>query len=67
LSYLDYSLECPEGHSFDNKIEGYTLSYGRDRGEKDTEAREYKDLTSAMKIEEQEYNYYWNGGGWGLV
>ncbi|MDD4922191.1 MAG: hypothetical protein PHS30_06910 [Bacteroidales bacterium] len=38
LSSLHESIEKPEGHSFDHRIEGYTVAYGRDRGEKGQEA-----------------------------
>jgi hypothetical protein len=33
LSSLHESIECPEGHSFIKPVEGYTVAYGRDRGE----------------------------------
>jgi hypothetical protein len=33
LSVLGKSIECPDGHSFDNPVRGYTIAYGRDRGE----------------------------------
>src|SRR5208283_2906384 len=33
LSSLSESIECPKGHSFDNRVEGYTIAYMRDRGE----------------------------------
>ena len=33
ISILAESCECPEGHSFTNKIPGYSVFYGRDRGE----------------------------------
>lgn len=33
LSTLDKSCECPEGHSYDRRHEGYSVAYGRDRGE----------------------------------
>jgi hypothetical protein len=33
ISALDVSPETVEGHSFDNKIHGYTVAYHRDRGE----------------------------------
>jgi hypothetical protein len=35
ISNLAPSIEKPEGHTFDNKIEGYVTAYGRDRGEND--------------------------------
>jgi hypothetical protein len=34
ISYLSESIECPKGHSFNTPIDGYTVSYHRDRGEK---------------------------------
>jgi len=33
LSSLDVSADCPEGHNFDNRVKGYSVAYGRDRGE----------------------------------
>lgn len=67
LSYLDNSLDKPENHSFDDPKKGYSIFYGRDRGETGIKAREYTNITSALKKEEQEFNYYWNGEKWGLL
>jgi len=33
LSVLNPSIECPEGHSFETPVKGYTIAYHRDRGE----------------------------------
>ena len=44
MSSLDKSIECPEGHSYDNRVEGYSVFYGRDRGETGQEAIENPDL-----------------------
>lgn len=33
ISSLDEQVECPEGHSFSNRVKGYTVAYHRDRGE----------------------------------
>ena len=33
MSYLRESIECPEGHTFIKPKEGYSVFYGRDRGE----------------------------------
>jgi hypothetical protein len=33
ISYLNESIECPAGHSFNTPIGGYTVAYHRDRGE----------------------------------
>lgn len=36
LSSLYQSIECPEGHTFDSQVKGYSVFYGRDRGEANT-------------------------------
>jgi len=61
LLLLDDNADKPEGHTFDHPVEGYCVAYGRDRGEKDTEARTYKNVE---EIDEQKYNYYWNDEKW---
>jgi hypothetical protein len=33
MSILDYSLECPAGHSFNTRHSGHSVFYGRDRKE----------------------------------
>jgi hypothetical protein len=35
MSSLAPSIDCPEGHSFEKSVEGYTVFYARDRGETD--------------------------------
>lgn len=67
LSSLDISADCPEGHTFDTPIEGYCVAYGRDRKEKDIEARVYWNIKMALLSEKQEYNYFWDGKSWSLV
>ena len=51
ISSLAPSIECPEGHSFDSPIKGYTVAYHRDRGE----GLVIRDIPS-----KQEYNYVFN-------
>jgi hypothetical protein len=52
----------PAGHSFEHRIGGYCVAYGRDRGEKNTEASVFDDLESARKQERgQQYIYEWDG------
>ena len=41
LSSLEISTECPEGHTFENAVNGYCVAYGRDRGELNQEAQKY--------------------------
>ncbi len=31
ISSLHESIECPEGHTFDTPVKGYTVAYSRDR------------------------------------
>lgn len=61
LSFLDKSMECPEGHCFNNRIDGYSIAYGRDRGEEGTEA---KIIERCEDILFEDYNYFWDGKGW---
>ena len=49
LSSLDVSIEKPSGHSFSNKVNGYSIFYGRDREEKDIDARLVKNIVEELK------------------
>lgn len=64
LSSLDVSMECPDGHTYSTPKDGYSIAYGRDRGEDDTDAKEYGDYPEALESLEQECNYYWDGSRW---
>ncbi|MDL2284459.1 hypothetical protein LJC19_04880 [Oxalobacter sp. OttesenSCG-928-P03] len=69
LSSLAPSIEQPEGHSFDSPKRGYTVAYGRDRGETDIEAVTgitIKDTLHRFGDRGQEYTYIWNGQNWDL-
>lgn len=59
ISSLDESCDQPEGHSFETRIDGYTVYYGRDRGEKNVD---FKVLTTPL--EEEEFSYTWDGEKW---
>jgi hypothetical protein len=61
MSSLAESCEKPEGHSFDNKIKGYTVYYGRDRGEEGTEFA-LGNWNEAKN--EEEYGYFFEDGKW---
>jgi len=64
-SYLDKSIEKPEGHSFENPIKGYSVFYGRDRQEKGVEAQVFESIEEAMQDGNTQGNeYYWNGKKW---
>ena len=64
LSCLYESVECPEGHSYNSKIRGYSVFYGRDRGEDGTEAKEFDTYQKCFDWNSQEYNYLWDGEKW---
>ena len=63
ISSLAQSIDKPEGHSYDSQIDGYTVAYGRDRGETDIEARKYSN-SDTIESENQAYNYLWDGSEW---
>lgn len=67
LSILDESPECPEGHSFDNRIPGYCVAYGRDRGEEGTASNVYDSFEEADSEENAimiQFIYTWDGKTW---
>ena len=65
ISSLDKSIACPEGHSFDTRIKGYTTFYGRDRGETEQEACVvFMQAYKAREYSEQEYNYLFYKNEW---
>lgn len=66
MSSLAESCEKPEGHSYENRIKGYSVYYGRDRGEDDTEAT----VGSLIEVtlgtgDMNEFTYIWKRNeGW---
>lgn len=66
LSVLAASTECPSGHTFETPIKGYTIAYGRDRGETDSAAVTGFSLyhTHINGQREQAYNYVFEDGKW---
>ena len=61
MSSLHASCQKPEGHSFDSRVEGHTVYYGRDRGESDTEFA-IGDWNESKN--DEEYGYIFENGGW---
>lgn len=58
ISSLGESCECPDGHCFENKVNGYTVYYGRDRGEKNVGPKVSKSMKDYDRIKSgQEYEY----------
>ncbi len=63
MSFLQPSIECPEGHSFTIGIKGYSIFYGRDRGE-EVKPCSSSSLITCRSDNKQPYNYYWDGKDW---
>lgn len=66
LSSLAPSIEKPEGHTFGSPVPGYTVAYGRDRGEADTEAEVFDSLFEAWPETDTwtEFTYVWTQDQW---
>ena len=64
ISCLYDSIECPEGHSYENAVEGYTIAYHRDRGE-DWEHTQPK--VSDEPNDDNTYNYLFENGEWRII
>ena len=62
MSSLDISIECPDGHSYDNPVKGHCVFYGRDRGEDDIDCMVGDSLIELKN--DQSYNYFWDGEKW---
>jgi hypothetical protein len=59
--------EIGEQHDFDNPTDGWTLSYGRDRGETGIYALPHMDVDGWKAVRNDsgcEYGYLWNGVWW---
>ena len=67
MSSLDKSIECPEGHSFDNRVDGYSVFYGRDRGEENIDCLVKDSYRECFDKNNQAYNYLWDGDKWVLI
>ncbi|MFA6235024.1 MAG: hypothetical protein WC824_12700 [Bacteroidota bacterium] len=65
LSSLNESMEKPKGHCFATPVEGYSIAYKRDRGEKGTRARVGKEYPLKQLLDcWQKYEYLWDGERW---
>jgi len=65
ISTLD--VEIGEKQDFDDRKEGWTLAYGRDRGETGTYALPHMDVDGWKALRRDsgcEYGYLWNGSEW---
>ena len=58
VSSLAPSIEKPAGHTFDKSVEGYTVFYGRDRGEKGVGSKRFVDFENYVRCHQyEEYEY----------
>lgn len=67
LSALYSSIEKPEGHTFEKPEKGYSIFYGRDRGDKDSEAKTFKtlkELQNHWRDSWTEFSYIFKNGAW---
>lgn len=63
-SYITESIECPDGHTFNTPVDGYSVFYKRDRGEEGVDAYECDTYEEVMERNRQECNYLFQDGKW---
>ena len=64
MSQLAEKCDKPDGaHTFDKPVGGYTVYYGRDRGEKNVRPRTDADQATFVG-DSEEYGYLFKGGKW---
>lgn len=64
MSQLCDSIECPEGHSYSDSVDGHSVFYGRDRGETDVECLVKDSRNECHEKNSQAYDYFWDGENW---
>jgi hypothetical protein len=66
ISYFSKSIENTKGHNFNNRVEGFTVFYHRDRGEAFDTVKPYVGHTykECLRDNKQTYNYFWDGKTW---
>jgi hypothetical protein len=64
ISVLDKSMSKPAGHTFNKRVEGYSVFYGRDRGEKNTRAKIYDSVKDIFDNLGSEYVYVLENNQW---
>jgi hypothetical protein len=67
ISVLSESIECPEGHTWENPVEGYTIAYHRDRGQKFKKLFDNYEIDTLRDIQQCSYNYLFEDGEWYLI
>lgn len=68
ISVLGAECTAPEGHSYGNPKEGFTVAYYRDRGEGWDQCAHGNGATAQAALADgagcQSYNYLWDGQAW---
>ena len=64
ISFLGKSTDCPDGHSFETPVQGYTVAYHRDRGEDLVPARIHESVEDFFNSDIEAYGYCWTDGKW---
>ena len=66
ISSLAPSCDKPEGHSFSKPVKGYTVYYGRDRGEAGCNGQIGNSRNEVWPERDTwtEYTYIWDNGKW---
>ena len=62
VSSLAPSIDKPEGHSFNKSVDGYTVFYARDRGERNVSSTIINDVRELTDM--VDYVYIWEMGVW---
>lgn len=62
MSCLNKSIECPDGHSYETPISGYSIFYGRDRGETGIDSVTHD--ADIWPDYGQDYEYLFKDGKW---
>jgi hypothetical protein len=66
LSFLEKSIDCPEGHSFENPVDDHCVFYGRGRGEENQEAVVYVNKADWRLHANEAFNYLFEDGKWNI-
>jgi hypothetical protein len=67
ISFLEASIEKPEGHTFDTPVRGYTVAYHRDRKESKVPARVDAGVADFFRKDFEQYGYILTEEGEWLV
>ena len=70
LNYLEAECSAPDGHSYAQPVNGYSVAYGCDRGETDvgaTEGATAKEAQDAKGDLGQSFAYVWDGDVWTVL